>query len=89
MLGIGVCFHCTGVNFDATDDRILHELKDACMEDPGNLAFWSEVKKRRADLGPITASEAAKHGGKSDIVDKSTEEVRQCTTSFMVSLTHC
>lgn len=79
MLGIGECFHCTRVNFDATEDSILRELKNACMEDPGNPTFWSEVKKRRVDLGPITASEAAKHGGKSNIVDRSTEEVRQCT----------
>jgi len=55
-------------------NSILRELKNACMEDPGNPAFWNEVKKRRADLGLITASEAAKHGGKSNIVDKSTEE---------------
>lgn len=79
MLGIGVCFCCTRANFDATEDSILRELKNACMEDPGNPAFWNEVKKRRADLGLITASEAAKHGGKSNIVDKSTEEVRRCT----------
>ena len=78
MLGIGECFHCAHVNFDATEDSILRELKNACMEDPGNPTFWSEVKKCRADLGPITASEAAKHGGKSNIVDRSTEEVRRC-----------
>jgi hypothetical protein len=78
MLGIGVCFYCSRVNFDATEDSILRELKNACMGDPGNPAFWNEVKKRRADLGLITASEAAKHGGKSNIVDKSTE-VRRYT----------
>jgi hypothetical protein len=79
MLGISACFYCTHVNFDAMGDSILRELKNACMEDPGNPAFWNEVKKRRADLGLITASEAAKHGGKSSIADKSTEEVRGCT----------
>ncbi len=71
--------HCTRVNFDVTEHSILRELKNACMKDPGNPAFWSEVKKHRADLGLITVSEAAKHGGKSNIVDGSTEEVRRCT----------
>jgi hypothetical protein len=56
----------------------LRELKNACLKDPGNPAFWSEVKKHRADLGLITVSEAVKHGGKSNI-DGSTEEVRGCT----------
>lgn len=79
MLGIGVFFYCTRVDFDATEYSILRELRNACMEDPGNPAFWNEIKKRRVDLGLITATEAAKHGGKSDIVDKSMEEVRWCT----------
>ena len=56
----------------------MRELKNACLKDPGNPAFWSEVKKHRADLGLITVSEAAKHGGKSKIGDESTE-VRGCT----------
>jgi hypothetical protein len=60
-------------------DSILRDLKNACLKDPGNPAFWSEVKKHRADLGLITVSEAAKHGGKSKIGDGSTEEVRGCT----------
>ncbi|KAF8272335.1 SPOC like C-terminal domain-containing protein [Lactarius quietus] len=55
-------------------NSILRELKNACVGDPGNTAFWNELKKRRADLGLITASEAAKHGGKSNIDDRSTEE---------------
>ncbi|KAH9075752.1 SPOC domain-like protein [Lactarius deliciosus] len=59
---------------DVTGDSILRELKNACMKDPGNPAFWNEVKKHRADLGLITVSEAAKHGGKSNVIDKLTEE---------------
>ena len=51
----------------------------ACLKDPGNSTFWSEVKKHRADLGLITVSEAAKHGGKSNIGDGSREEVSGCT----------
>ena len=66
------------MDFDATEYSILRELRDACVEDPGNPAFWKEIKKRRVELGLITASEAAKHGGKSNIADKSMEEVRGC-----------
>jgi len=55
-------------------NSILRELKNACLKDPGNPAFWSEMKKHRADLGLITVSEAAKHGGKSKVGDGSTDE---------------
>jgi hypothetical protein len=46
-----------------------------CTKEPGNPAFWNEVKKNK--LGLITASEAARHGGKSNIPDASAEEVRR------------
>jgi hypothetical protein len=44
------------------------------MKEPGNPVFWDEVKKNK--MGLITASEAARHGGKSNVPDSSVEEVR-------------
>ncbi|KAF8480890.1 SPOC domain-like protein [Russula ochroleuca] len=53
-------------------NSILRKLKMECTKEPGNPAFWNEVKKNK--LGLITASEAARHGGKSNIPDASAEE---------------
>jgi hypothetical protein len=49
-----------------------------CTKEPGNPVFWGEIKNRKGELGLITAPEAAKHGGKSNILDSSAEEVRHC-----------
>ncbi len=49
-----------------------------CVEEPGNPVFWDEVKKQKADLDLITASEAARHGGRSNVLDSTVEEVRYC-----------
>lgn len=62
----------------ATGNSILRELKAVCAKEPGNLVFWDDMKKHKADLGLITASEAAKHGGKSNVLASSAEEVRHC-----------
>jgi ATP-dependent DNA helicase 2 subunit 2 len=62
----------------AFGNSILRELKMECTKEPGNPAFWSEIKKRKGDTGLITASEAARHGGKSNVLDSSAEEVRHC-----------
>ncbi len=78
--------NCCAFRDDITENSISHELKNACMKDPGNLAFWSEVKKHRADLGLITVSEAAKHGGKSNVSNGSAEKVRWCIN--LENLTH-
>ncbi|KAI9512304.1 SPOC domain-like protein [Russula earlei] len=53
-------------------------LKAVCAKEPGNSAFWNEVKKQQTNLGLITASEAARHGGKSNFLDSLAEEVRCC-----------
>jgi len=55
-------------------NSILRELKTACAKEPGNPAFWDEVRKRKVDLGLISASEAARHGGRSKVSDSSAEE---------------
>jgi hypothetical protein len=47
--------------------------------EPGNPIFWDEAKKQKAILGLITASEAARHGGRSNIPDSMAEEVRWCS----------
>jgi ATP-dependent DNA helicase 2 subunit 2 len=60
----------------AIGNSILRELKMECAKEPGNPTFWGEIKKRKGDLGLITASEAARYGGKSNILDASVEEVR-------------
>jgi len=62
--------------YEPLGNSILHELKAACAEEPGNHVFWDEVKKRKADLGLITTSEAARHGGRSKVPDPNAEEVR-------------
>ena len=54
---------------------ILRNLKTECTKEPGNLVFWDEVKKN--NIGLITASEAARHGGKSNVPDSSAEKVRR------------
>jgi ATP-dependent DNA helicase 2 subunit 2 len=56
-----------------TGNSILRKLKMECTKEPGNPAFWEEVKKNK--VGLIAASEAARHGGKSNIPDSSAEEV--------------
>jgi len=55
-------------------NSILRELKTACAKESGNPTFWDEVKKRKVDLGLISASEAARHGGRSKVSDSSAEE---------------
>jgi ATP-dependent DNA helicase 2 subunit 2 len=59
----------------ATGNSILRKLKMECTKEPGNPDFWDEVKKNK--IGLITASEAAKHGGRSKVPDSSAEEVRR------------
>jgi len=53
-------------------NSILRKLKTECTKEPGNPVFWDEVKKNK--IGLITASEAARHGGKSNVPDSSAEE---------------
>jgi ATP-dependent DNA helicase 2 subunit 2 len=62
----------------AIGNSILRELKTACAKEPGNSTFWDEMEKRKVDLGLITASEAARHGGRSNVLDSSVDEVRRC-----------
>ena len=75
MLGTGVCVFLLSNSWIlwATGNSILRKLKMECMKEPGNPAFWDEVKKNK--LGLIAASEAARHGGRSNISDSSAEEV--------------
>jgi len=74
-----VCVLATWLKFlCAIGNSILRELKTACAKEPGNPAFWDEVKKRTVDLGLISASEAARRGGRSKVSDSSAEEVRCC-----------
>jgi hypothetical protein len=75
MLGTGVCVFLLSNAWIlwATGNSILRKLKMECTKQPGNLAFWDEVKKNK--VGLIAASEAARHGGKSNIPDSSAEEV--------------
>jgi hypothetical protein len=78
MLGTGTYVLTLSVVrlYEPLGNSILHDLKAACAEEPGNHVFWDEVKKRKADLGLITASEAARHGGRSKVLDSKAEEVR-------------
>ncbi|KAI0307520.1 SPOC domain-like protein [Multifurca ochricompacta] len=55
-------------------NSILRELKE-CTKEAGNPAFWGEVQKHEVDLGLIAASEAARHGGRSNISDSWAEKV--------------
>jgi len=55
-----------------TWNSILRKLKMECTKEPGNPVFWDEVKKNK--IGLITASEAARHGGKSNVPDSSVGE---------------
>jgi ATP-dependent DNA helicase 2 subunit 2 len=73
-----VSLHYLLYDLEAIGNSILRELKMECAKEPGNPAFWGEIKKRKGDLGLITASEAARYGGKSNILDASMEEVRHC-----------
>jgi Ku C terminal domain like len=54
----------------------LLSLKDTCLSKPGNLEFWSDVKKIGRDLSLISKTEAKKLGGLSSITDDEAEEVR-------------
>jgi Ku C terminal domain like len=75
MLGTGACvstIQCMN-SYRPLGNSILRKLKIECTKEPGNPAFWDEVKKNK--LGLITASEASKHGGKSNIADSLAEEV--------------
>ena len=56
------------------ESSILRKVKTECTKESRNTVFWDEVKKNK--IGLITASEAARHGGKSNVSDSSAEEVR-------------
>ena len=56
----------------------LLSLKDKCLSKPGNLEFWSDVKKIGRGLSLISKTEAKKLGGLSRITDDEAEEVRSC-----------
>ena len=46
------------------------------MSKPGNVEFWSDVKKVGRDLSLISKGEAKKQGGLSSIADDEVKEVR-------------
>ncbi|KAI0039555.1 SPOC domain-like protein [Auriscalpium vulgare] len=50
-------------------NSFLQELKDACLDDPGNSAFWKQVQSEGRGMGLIAKTEAKEHGGKSAITD--------------------
>ncbi|KAI0063150.1 SPOC domain-like protein [Artomyces pyxidatus] len=65
-----VCLHEDEI--DAWNS-FIQELKSSCLEDPGNPAFWEEVRKEGRGMSLIGRSEAKKHGGKSNISDTSAD----------------
>jgi hypothetical protein len=71
MLGIGAyAFSLPDAWFYGLfGNSILRKLKAECTKEPGNPVFWDEVKKNKIDL--IIASEAARHGGRSNVPDSS------------------
>lgn len=77
MLGTGVCSFLLSdaLFYESFGISILHTLKTECTKEPGNPVFWDEVKKNK--IGLIAASEATRHGGKSNVPDSLAEEVRR------------
>ncbi|KAG6333279.1 hypothetical protein ID866_5813 [Astraeus odoratus] len=57
---------------DAWND-ILKGLKEDCLSEMGNKAFWSEVKKLGRDISLISSSEALKVGGVSRVSESAAE----------------
>ena len=53
----------------------LRDLKERCVTQGGNSAFWSEVSKFGRELGLITSKEAKKQGGESTVLEKEASEV--------------
>lgn len=78
MLGTSK-FHCCICfrNIDLiTSLRILKGLKADCLEEMGNKAFWSELKKLGRSISLISSSEAEKLGATSNVSESAAEAVK-------------
>ena len=53
----------------------LKGLREACLADPGNPAFWQEARKQGAKMSLIGKSEAKRQGGRSDVPDDVARDV--------------
>lgn len=53
----------------------LKGLREACLADPGNPAFWQEIRKQGAKMSLIGKSEAKRQGGRSDVPDDVARDV--------------
>ncbi|KAF5356130.1 hypothetical protein D9756_004280 [Leucocoprinus leucothites] len=63
-----------------TEDEIdawnafLPDLKEKCLQTPGNPEFWSEVKALGRDISLISNKEARKYGGAASVSERRAEE---------------
>ena len=56
--------------------RFIQELRDTCLDEtPGNRPFWDAVKGVGRPLSFISASEASKAGGQSEISESEAQKV--------------
>jgi hypothetical protein len=61
---------------DCSESSFLPRLKDACISEPGNREFWSQVRDQGPSMSFISDTEAAKYGGRSSITNRECVEVR-------------
>ena len=54
----------------------LHDLRKACLSNPGNTEFWTDIQGQGREMSLISKSEAAKQGGISSITEPEAEQVR-------------
>jgi len=72
-------FRDTALKEDEIDawNNFIKDLRQACLADPGNKEFWSEVQKQGRKMSLISKPEAAKNGGISAIPESDAEEFLQ------------
>ena len=51
------------------------DLKESCLQEPGNPEFWEEVQKLGRSISLISGPEAKKLGGSSEFSESASEAV--------------